>query len=112
MPIKLQTTDLKGIRLGTTEVKKVMLGTTQIWVSGVKTWVYIGTSGSQNGTTNLGSSGSSSCRTSSQIQASLTANAIPSNYAEGYIMKADHSYEDPWFGTTACTSFYYQLQVL
>jgi hypothetical protein len=73
-------------------------------------WSYIGTSAPpEDDTVDLGTSGTTSCRTSSAAKEDLIQAGFPaSDYATLSIMRVDHSYEDPVFGTSPCTPYYYR----
>ena len=72
-------------------------------------WDYIGTSAPpQDDTIDLGTSGTASCRTSTEAKDDLEQTFPASGYAVSFIMRVDHSYEDPVFGTSPCTPFYYR----
>jgi len=74
-------------------------------------WTYIGTSGTNDGTVDFGTSGTDTCDTSSEILTSLEASFPASGYSLGFIMKADHAYEDPQFGEVPCTPYYYEAEL-
>jgi hypothetical protein len=72
-------------------------------------WSYIGTSAPpEDSTVDLGSSGTATCRTSSAILSSLESAYPAENYATGYIIEVEHSYDDPVFGEGPCTPYYYR----
>lgn len=74
-----------------------------------QTWDYIGTSAPpQNETINLGTNGETTCDSSLEVKDRLETSRPAKDYATGYIMKVEHSYDDPVFGTAPCTPYYYR----
>jgi hypothetical protein len=75
-------------------------------------WVYLGTSGVNNGSYDAGINYSSTCKTQGAVTTIFT-NAIPATvYAVGFIMRVSH-WRDPSDGMLdplPCTSYYFQAQ--
>jgi hypothetical protein len=79
----------------------------QITLSIPTTWSYIGTTGTQNGSVDAGTT--SSCRTSGTLQSWLMSNYPPGNYSNGYIMRVTSAWFDGFDGGL-CTNHFYQAQ--
>lgn len=81
-------------------------------------WVYIGTTGSQDGIYSVGPTSTTvttTCRTSSSIISLMNTTRPPDDYSLGYVMRVNHQRtECSMFGcaTIDCTPYYFETQVL
>jgi hypothetical protein len=77
-------------------------------------WEYVGTSADNDGSYDLGSSGTSDCRTSSAILSYLNSQTEGAylhaqKYDMGFVMRIEHAYEMPSFAPGPCTPYYYKV---
>ena len=111
MPIILNGSNITSNKINGSNVSLETLNGVTIYTGTVKSWSYLGTSGSYNGTATFSADPSiTTCRTSTALISYLDALYPAYNYATGYIMRVLHYRWDSTFGMEiACTTYYYKV---